>query len=272
MPVLRAGLLNLRPSTPACSFTRRPHFQALSGRIFFNLPLHSNANNKVIDTQFTSVLYFLVFVKRISRRSPRSGNVQTCQRSDVLTSFTPNSHRIISFTDPHLLNSVVSYRYKITGGEGVSQAVTFSPTLPPVNPLTATLTKNRGGGPAFLEGMPSNPHSGTHFTVAYLPLFSITSTMPILQLLSFDGLPSNGGYPPPPQNLGRLSLIPYPYSLSFHILPHSFALTKITTLLFSSDSVLFAQNRGWGEGRVHHQRKALLLRERTFCSELETAN
>jgi hypothetical protein len=25
-------------------------------------------------------------------------------------------------------------------------------------------------------------------------------------------------------------------------------------------------------GRVHHQRKALLLRERTFCSELETAN
>ena len=241
------------------------------------------------------MLYFLVFVKRISRRSPRSGNVQTCQRSDVVTSFTPNSHRIISFTDPHLLTTAVSYRYKITGGEGVSQAATFSPTLPPVNPLTATLmdlpasvankrltvwlnpldatlTKNRGGGPAFLGGMPSNPHSGTHLTVAYLPLFSITSTMPILQLLSFDGLPSNGGVgTPPPQNLGRLSLIPYPYSLSFHILTHSFALTKITTLLFSNDSALFRKNTR-GEGRVHHRRKALLLWERTFCSELETAN
>jgi hypothetical protein len=28
---------------------RRPHFQSLSSRIFFNLPLHSSANNKVID-------------------------------------------------------------------------------------------------------------------------------------------------------------------------------------------------------------------------------
>ncbi len=35
--------------------------------------------------------------------------------------------------------------------------------------------------------------------------------------------------------------------LYFQILTHSFALPKITTLLFSSDSALFAQNtRGWG--------------------------
>ncbi len=35
--------------------------------------------------------------------------------------------------------------------------------------------------------------------------------------------------------------------LSFHILPHSFALIKNSTLLFSIDSTLFAQNtRGWG--------------------------
>src|SRR5712664_3085246 len=35
--------------------------------------------------------------------------------------------------------------------------------------------------------------------------------------------------------------------LSFHILAHSFALIKISTLLFSSDSELFAQNtQGWG--------------------------
>ncbi|SRR5216684_2038590 len=35
--------------------------------------------------------------------------------------------------------------------------------------------------------------------------------------------------------------------LSFHTLAHSFAQSKITTLFFSSDSALFAQNtRGWG--------------------------
>ncbi len=35
--------------------------------------------------------------------------------------------------------------------------------------------------------------------------------------------------------------------LSFHTLAHSFAHTKITTLFFSSNSALFAQNnRGWG--------------------------
>src|SRR6266702_4734210 len=39
------------------------------------------------------------------------------------------------------------------------------------------------------------------------------------------------------------------YSLSFHILPHSFALSKNSTPFFSSNSGLFAQNtRGWGGG------------------------
>ena len=37
------------------------------------------------------------------------------------------------------------------------------------------------------------------------------------------------------------------YPLSFHSVPHSFALTKTSTRLFSSDSALFAKNaRGWG--------------------------
>src|SRR2546421_2367325 len=40
--------------------------------------------------------------------------------------------------------------------------------------------------------------------------------------------------------------------LSFHTLAHSFALTKNSTLLFSSDSALFAQNnRGWGIPVTH---------------------
>ena len=59
VPVLDLGLLNYHPSTRACSFTRRPHFQALSSRIFFNFPLRSNANKKVIDTHCTSMLLSL---------------------------------------------------------------------------------------------------------------------------------------------------------------------------------------------------------------------
>jgi len=42
-------------------------------------------------------------------------------------------------------------------------------------------------------------------------------------------------------------LLPMPYLLSYHTLAHSFALSKISTPLFSIDSALFAQNtRGWG--------------------------
>jgi hypothetical protein len=41
-----------------------------------------------------------VFVTTHSRRSPRSGGVQTCQRSDVLTSFTPKSFPLNLFADP----------------------------------------------------------------------------------------------------------------------------------------------------------------------------
>ena len=33
---------------------------------------------------------------------------------------SPKSHAIMSFADPHLLNSVISYRYKIIGGRGTS--------------------------------------------------------------------------------------------------------------------------------------------------------
>ncbi len=54
---------------------------------------------------------------------------------------------------------------------------------------------------------------------------------------------------PHPQAFQRfLQLSPIPYPLSFHILAHSFALTKNSTLLFSSASALFAKNHpGWGE-------------------------
>jgi hypothetical protein len=50
---------------------------------------------------------------------------------------SPNSHGIISFTDPHPLNSVVSYRYKNMGGEGASTPQSPSPVsnLRPTIPL-----------------------------------------------------------------------------------------------------------------------------------------
>src|SRR6266568_7910411 len=48
-------------------------------------------------------------------------------------------------------------------------------------------------------------------------------------------------------NLGTYHSPAKPQVLSFHTLAHSFALAKITTSLFSSDSALFAKNHpGWG--------------------------
>jgi len=40
---------------------------------------------------------------------------------------TPNSHGIISFADPHLVNTVVSYRYENRAREGVSYARALTP-------------------------------------------------------------------------------------------------------------------------------------------------
>jgi len=45
------------------------------------------------------------------------------------------------------------------------------------------------------------------------------------------------------------------YPLSFHSLPHSFALTKNAALLFSIDSTLFAKNHpGWEGAALQSQR------------------
>ena len=105
---------------------------------------------------------------------------------DVSTRLVPNSHGIISFADHHSLNPVVSYRYKIMGGEGVDfirpldfQLLIEDPDLVgtpnlftpnsfplnsfadphPLNPIASILCKNIGGqgGPAFqfLSPVPS---------------------------------------------------------------------------------------------------------------------
>jgi len=57
-----------------------------------------------------------VFVAHHPRRSPRSRNVQRCQRSNLSTSFTPNSFALNSFVDPHPLTPIASIFYKNIGG------------------------------------------------------------------------------------------------------------------------------------------------------------
>ena len=65
------------------------------------------------------MLYCFVFVESHPRRSSRLANVQTCQRSNVLTSFTPKSLRLNLFADPHPLNLCATIFYKKGGGRGV---------------------------------------------------------------------------------------------------------------------------------------------------------
>src|SRR6266849_1556081 len=85
------------------------------------------------------------------------------------------------------------------------------------------------------------------------PFFSRTYNSQIPQLLSFD-IHANwwagvGGAPNIPTFKRSTCQRFFIYPLSFHSIPHSFALIKNTTLLFSSDSALFAQNnRGGGRG------------------------
>src|SRR5713101_9978692 len=83
------------------------------------------------------------------RLSSRSGNVQTCQRSDVLTSFAPKSFPLNSFADPHPLSPVASILYKNIGGQG-------APPIPVVSDLQ-TSQRNNGISLSPLEcAVPKN--------------------------------------------------------------------------------------------------------------------
>src|SRR5712664_1009136 len=80
------------------------------------------------------------------------------------------------------------------------------------------------------------------------PLVSCTYMEPILQPFCFQVHAWNGGvYPLDVRTSTRFHVFPT-YPLSFHILAHSFALNKSSTLLFSIVSALFAENYpGWGD-------------------------
>jgi hypothetical protein len=129
------------------------------------------------------VLFFRVYTESKPRRSA----APLLSPTSIPTSMRRNSHGIISFADPHPLNSVLSYRYKNMGGRG--EAISPSPCFPlplsllvatlmgplvsvankrlieMLNPLNATLTKNRGVGVLLLTRNPKKDlyperHSG----------------------------------------------------------------------------------------------------------------
>src|SRR5216684_4309714 len=79
------------------------------------------------------------------------------------------------------------------------------------------------------------------------PLLSCTYVEPILQPFCFQVHAWNGGSVPlDVRTFTRFDAFPT-YPLSFRILAHSFALGQSSTLLFSIDSALFAENHpGWG--------------------------
>ena len=68
------------------------------------------------------MLHSAVFVERISRAPA----VPSLSRIPVPSPLSSNSYGIISFADPHHLNSVASYRYKNIGGWVTSNLLSLS--------------------------------------------------------------------------------------------------------------------------------------------------
>jgi hypothetical protein len=92
--------------------------------------------------------------------------------------------------------------------------------------------------PLLRKSFPFNPFADPH------PLTPVASIL--LRKHGGEGAP----FPQPSdvQTFGPSDVFPT-YPLSFQILAHSFALSKNSTLLFSSASALFAKNDpGWGRG------------------------
>ena len=130
----------------------------------------------------------------------------------VFLCLPPKPHGIISFTDPHPLTLLESYRFKNSAGRGYSRHSLSAKPLPfnlfadphRLTPVASISCKNH-------EGRGAAEIDARHSSLA-TALKSFLFTF-------------------------------------FHILAHSFALTKTSTLLFSITSALFAQNhRGWGVG------------------------
>src|SRR6266704_2341700 len=118
------------------------------------------------------------------------------------------------------------------------------PTAPfPLSPFPATLPKSLSVTPVFAT--PPRPPGGRYLTSqpALHPLPCIPSPCPPIPLSC--------------------------YSLSFHTLAHSFALTKTSTLLFSMTSALFAKNQPGGRDPFSKQNQACRI---TLTNQSEGEN
>jgi hypothetical protein len=107
-----------------------------------------------------------------------------------------------------------------------------------VSPLESTLTSH-----------PQLTENTTTLSLAESALTSIPSASPLESAVTKT--PAVGGIPPVLERAhperSRGATCHYTQVLYFHILTHSFALIKNSSLLFSSDSALFGKNnRGWG--------------------------
>jgi hypothetical protein len=111
-------------------------------------------SKKTVDTSGTSCY---IFPEVAAMRTRRLLDFSRGRNSVPYLQF-PNSHGIISFADPHLLNPVTSYRYKNHRGRGAAtniQTCKCAICIPdgvagpsnltsrpiPLSPLSATLTK-----------------------------------------------------------------------------------------------------------------------------------
>src|SRR5712691_4755422 len=93
--------------------------------------------------------------------------------------------------------------------------------------------------PFFYPRQPQPPKSNQ--------IISFADPHPLTLLESYRSKNMGGGpllHQPPTSQLSTSSI----YPLSFHTLPHSFALKKNSTLLFSSNSELLPKNSGVGGG------------------------
>src|SRR6266446_1640834 len=92
-----------------------------------------------------------VIVATHPRRTSRSGNVQTRQRSNVLTNFIPKSFPLNLFADPHPLNPIASILYKNGVGRGPSTLQSPSPISYPPTRHPSNFIRRYGPGTSLTE-------------------------------------------------------------------------------------------------------------------------
>ncbi len=139
--------------------------------------------------------------------------------------YPPKSFPLNLFADPHPLTPVASIFYKNIAGRGASTLQ--SPSL-----VSYPRSANFFICHTSKKSLPKSNHCHTSKIAVCNPCICHTSE-------PRGARPRTKLFAPHSRR--------FPYPLSFHILPHSFALSKSSTLLFSIDSELFAKNtRGGG--------------------------